>query len=112
MLNINSIRLLQITLQIAHLQIRERIGLLPMADNAAKSAAEQVEPPANRLHQVGVEAVEADELFVGKIGGLVPLLAKQPGARFLAVEKDQPVTLDAFLTGLDEIDLAAVFRDF
>lgn len=111
MLNINNIRLFDIALQIAHFQVGKGKRPFPVGNNPAQTAAKEVKAPSDRLNEVGIEAVEADEFFVLEFCRLVDLLAEQDGARFLAVEEDEPVAAQSFLLGADEIDLAAILRD-
>jgi len=109
-LHINGIGLTYQAIQIAHFEVGKGKGLLPVGDNPRQAAAQKVKPPADRLHQIGVEAVKAEKLLVLKFLRPVDLFAKQNGPGVLAVEENQPVAQQALFVGLDEIDLAAFLR--
>ena len=73
--------------EIPHFQVGERKRLFPVRNDPAESAVHDIEAPADRLHQVGVETVEADEFLVLELNGFVDLLAEQDGAGVFAVEQ-------------------------
>src|SRR5258708_33862498 len=79
LLNHSNIGLLDQAVKVAHLEVGEKERPFPMRDHPAQPATQKIEPPADRLHALGVEAVEADEFLVTKFGGPVDLLATQAG---------------------------------
>ena len=80
-LDINRFRAADHALEIPHFQVGEGKTLFPMRNHPAQAATQQVKPPADRLDQIRVEAVKAEEFFVLELLRLVDLLAKQHGAR-------------------------------
>ena len=74
-LNFNGIGLIDQTVQIPHFKIGKGKRLFPMGHDPAQSATHEIKPPANRLHEIGIEAVKPDKFLFLEFRGTIDLLS-------------------------------------
>jgi len=103
-------RLLEISIDLANVEVGKRETFFPVINHLAETAGEEIETPANGLDQIRIETVETDKLFIFELSGFIDLLAHQDRAAMRTVEENHPVAGDFRMAGGDEIDFLASLR--